>query len=557
MTSATTFPPGETVVLREVLDGRVRSARPLRIVADDAEGVAGYLVPRSRVAWPRLLGGAQSQTPDQGWLLPEEEWFGPGSLYVIPPGSGFAAVLFFDPVTREPLGWKIDFLRPPVRTTVGFDTLDHAFDLLAELDLSAWHSKDVDDLAQLRRVAVLDDDELARVDEAAGRAVELMQRRHSPFDDRWLRWRPDAGWPSLELPAGWDHIDVPAGDAGASPGPLGWRSAQGVEVLTADGRRVFDLDLDGGTLPCGHAHPAIVEAVARQAPLGWSLGPDHPAITRLSDELLANDAEPAGRRQVRWFRSGEEARAWVERTRAASAAHGTHLMAADPVIDLVGRLAEGWPHPRLAESRPHTRLDAAGATVVTAPVAASPATVARPDAVVVFGDDLFAGFGGGAVVVPSSLADRSEPHVPSAIAAVAALETLRQLAGDGPAAAAAAGQRIRDALGFPGEGPWLELPAATVAAAALVGVHVGATGHATIPTTTTTVQADELIERLRRVRSDSNAPVREAQPVAEARPAPEELSEHALRPNVNDGPDTAERPDTTERPDMADTAGLR
>ena len=109
------YEPGTVVVLRELLDGRVRSARPLQVVEDGQDGLAAYLVPRSEVAWPRLLDGAQSQTPDQGWLLRREEWQGPGCLFVLPPGEAYAAVLFFDRDDARPLSWKVDFLRPPLR----------------------------------------------------------------------------------------------------------------------------------------------------------------------------------------------------------------------------------------------------------------------------------------------------------------------------------------------------------------------------------------------------------------------------------------------------------
>ncbi len=515
------FAPGTTVVLREVLDGRIRSARPLRIVADDVDGVVGYLVPRSTVAWPRLLDGAQSQTPDQGWLLPEEEWFGPGSLYVVPAGAGYAAVLFFDRDTGEPLSWKVDFFRPLARTGVGFDTLDHALDLLVTLDRRSWQPKDLDDAAQLRRVAVLDRHELAALDAERARVEDLLRRRAAPFDDRWPTWRPDPTWPPLRLPQGWDHLEgterpataTAAGHAGS------WRSAGGIEVLTAAGTRLFDLDLAGGSLPCGHAHPAVVEAVTRQAALGWALGDDHPAVERLRTVLLhtamvsvgraggddrgdatglADRTATAPRATVHWYRSGTE---------AAAAATGVAATVTPPgagpgvVVDLRGRLIEGWPPPALDPgSCPDLPVDAHTAA-----------------AAVVFGDDLFGGFGGGALVVLDGLdgldglcdepprvgaLDGPPPTTPHAVAAIAALETIEQLRGDGPASAARLAARLRDTLALPGTGAGFRLPADLVAAAAEVGVHVAPSGAATLATVTTPGQAAEIIERLRPILTD-------------------------------------------------------
>jgi glutamate-1-semialdehyde 2,1-aminomutase len=78
----------------------------------------------------------------------------------------------------------------------------------------------------------------------------------------------------------------------------------GAMLYDADGNRYIDYVLSWGPLILGHAHPAIVEAVARQAERGTSFG----APTELESELarLITRAMPAVE-MVRFVSSGTEA----------------------------------------------------------------------------------------------------------------------------------------------------------------------------------------------------------------------------------------------------------
>ena len=301
------YAPGTLVVLRELIDHRVRSARPLQVVEDGEQGLAAYLVPRSEVAWPRLVDGEQSQTPDQGWLLRREEWQGPGCLFVFPPGESYAAVLFFDRVHHRPLSWKVDFLRPPTRHGTCLDTLDWALDLLVPLDRRDWTVKDTDDLAQLRVLELLGPGGHHRVEAARVRAEEAIAAGRSPFDDRWPRWRPPTDARPLRLPAAslavGDRAEAPTASGGGAAPVAPLRSGSGTTVLDAAGRSWLDAHLAGGQLVAGHAHPAVVAAVTRQLALGLGVEPDHlpgAALARALRRRLGSDT-------LRWAPSGRAA----------------------------------------------------------------------------------------------------------------------------------------------------------------------------------------------------------------------------------------------------------
>jgi len=78
---------------------------------------------------------------------------------------------------------------------------------------------------------------------------------------------------------------------------------KGARITDADGNTYFDYVLSWGALALGHAHPAVVEAITRQAERGTSFG----APTELESELaeLVVNAMPAVE-MVRFVSSGTE-----------------------------------------------------------------------------------------------------------------------------------------------------------------------------------------------------------------------------------------------------------
>ena len=74
--------------------------------------------------------------------------------------------------------------------------------------------------------------------------------------------------------------------SGASHDPISWHSARGSNVRDVDGNVFVDLTAGFGAAMFGHAHPAIVEALAvQQAELLHALGDMHPSDTKV--QLLA------------------------------------------------------------------------------------------------------------------------------------------------------------------------------------------------------------------------------------------------------------------------------
>jgi glutamate-1-semialdehyde 2,1-aminomutase len=80
--------------------------------------------------------------------------------------------------------------------------------------------------------------------------------------------------------------------------------ARGCWLTDADGNRYVDLVCSWGPMILGHAHPAVVDAVAKAAASGLSFGAPTPAESRLAAEIIGRVA-PVER--IRLVNSGTEA----------------------------------------------------------------------------------------------------------------------------------------------------------------------------------------------------------------------------------------------------------
>jgi hypothetical protein len=198
------FSPGQPIVLRELWDGRVFEARPTLLVQDEPEQIALFLPPEVRCAVPVADDGADLRVPDRPWHFEVRPRGPQGILSFAWPGIPYAVLLWTTGDDRPV--WYVNLERPLERTPIGFDTVDHALDVLVELDGSSWSWKDEDELAEAIRDGLFTEAEAAGFRAWGERARDRIFAGEPPFDRDWTGWRPDPAWPTPELPDGWERV---------------------------------------------------------------------------------------------------------------------------------------------------------------------------------------------------------------------------------------------------------------------------------------------------------------------------------------------------------------
>lgn len=197
------FEPGEPIVLRETLRGRLWRAWPATVVADGDPRM--LFIPRG-VEWLAPEGGHDAwihgKASGADWSLRRRR----AEHHVLSfswPGEG-AAVLHLWDEAWVPRCWYLNVEAPLRRFELGFDTFDHDLDIVVEPDRSSWRWKDEEDVAEGIRLGVYTIEDAARFRREAKRGLRRLLDREPPFDREWRDWRPDPSWPFPELPEGWD-----------------------------------------------------------------------------------------------------------------------------------------------------------------------------------------------------------------------------------------------------------------------------------------------------------------------------------------------------------------
>ena len=195
--------PGDVIALRERWGAAIFEARSATVV-QDLPAQTMLFVPAGVVC---AIGydddGVELRIPDRPWHLELRPRGDFGILSFAWPDTPYA-ILLLQNTDGSPRGWYVNLQSPLARTSIGFDTTDHALDVLVSIDRSSWTWKDEDELAEAIALGLFTETDAASFRHWGERAVEHLILRLPPFDEAWEDWRPDPSWPSPELPLGWD-----------------------------------------------------------------------------------------------------------------------------------------------------------------------------------------------------------------------------------------------------------------------------------------------------------------------------------------------------------------
>ncbi|MBO1414931.1 DUF402 domain-containing protein [Streptomyces sp. FH025] len=206
------FAPGSIAVRRDIARGRVWTAMPYTVLADDGTTLTMAARPGIETLAPASWTTAQ-RTGDiadrvrgiEGlaagrWELDRWTWRDTVVLGRFTAGEPYSVHRFLTPEGR-PLRWYVNFELPYRRTAIGIDTFDLYLDLVVAPDLSAHTWKDEDEYAHARRLGVIDEATHRQVDLARDRALAQLRDRTGPFAPDPAAWTLPPPGPLPALPA--------------------------------------------------------------------------------------------------------------------------------------------------------------------------------------------------------------------------------------------------------------------------------------------------------------------------------------------------------------------
>jgi predicted RNA-binding protein associated with RNAse of E/G family len=202
------FRPGQTVVIREVCQGKLLEVRPEILVKDSPEITAFYLAPGT--IYKKAFDSDEKEATIQdmaalNWLLIDSHWPNFHRLRLTIPGTDCSVLLFWKHPEMSFEHYYINLEEPFRRTPIGFDYTDQFLDILPEHDLSDWHWKDEDELQEAIALGVVSPERAAAMRVEGEKVARWLQSGKSPFNG-WEKWRPDPLWKIPVLPEGWDKV---------------------------------------------------------------------------------------------------------------------------------------------------------------------------------------------------------------------------------------------------------------------------------------------------------------------------------------------------------------
>jgi predicted RNA-binding protein associated with RNAse of E/G family len=201
------FVPGQTILLRELWRGKIWSARSAIVVKDEPELTALFMPIYTPCKYPRTPEGQRVKAKNRlhsKWMLADEQ--NPyHSLKLTVPGVNYAVVIYWETPGMKQRSFYINMEEPVARNTQGFDYLDQWLDAIVKPDLSSWHWKDEDELAEAIELGLVSKEQGAAMYEEGEKAARWIQSGKSPFNG-WEKWRPDPPLKAPALPEGWELI---------------------------------------------------------------------------------------------------------------------------------------------------------------------------------------------------------------------------------------------------------------------------------------------------------------------------------------------------------------
>ena len=201
------FTPGDEIVERGIFFGSVFWARPQRVVSH-ADGVLATFNPIGTEFFGVI---AKSRETSYEELARGEVTFGRRTwvdhdvLTLVREGDTYSIMGFWNEQGRF-VAWYANLQDPLRWTSIGYDSRDHALDVVIGEDLASWMWKDEEELEMSVQMGLYTADEAERIRRSGEAVIEMVESRRTWWDE-WRSFTPDPSWPVPRFPEGWDVVE--------------------------------------------------------------------------------------------------------------------------------------------------------------------------------------------------------------------------------------------------------------------------------------------------------------------------------------------------------------
>ena len=128
------FSPGDCIYMREILNGKIWTSRPVTVVADNSDQTVTWLSPGTLIDYPKDVQHGEicfGMWLSGEWSLEKREFNYPGVLRIAPANANFE-IFATVPEAGGVQSWYVNFQKPLERLVDGFATMDETLDLIVE-----------------------------------------------------------------------------------------------------------------------------------------------------------------------------------------------------------------------------------------------------------------------------------------------------------------------------------------------------------------------------------------------------------------------------------------
>jgi predicted RNA-binding protein associated with RNAse of E/G family len=199
--------PGEIIVMRGVMKGKLWWACPSYVVQDTPNLLARYWLVGTPTRSPIRRPTVQYVLNNHIELI-DRNWTDHDVLSLNLPGTAHSIDLMWLAGTPQLRCWYVHLQEAQRRTSIGVDTMDQMLDIVISPNRKGWTWKDEDELNKAEAIGVYSHEKAASIWAEGRQVIDMLEANASPFCDGWESWRPPQEWGIPEFPDGWDTLPL-------------------------------------------------------------------------------------------------------------------------------------------------------------------------------------------------------------------------------------------------------------------------------------------------------------------------------------------------------------